>query len=347
MRAGGRRMSTPPARARGIALITVMLIVAVVATLATQLSVAQAVWLRQAQNLADMSQAEAVTEGALNFSLAILDLDKKLDTDNLTEDWALPQVAPVGGGAIAGRIVDAQSRFNLNNLLGAAREDIAIFDSLVQSLALDPTLKETLRDWIDSNSEVGPGGAEDDYYMNLPNGGYRAANQLLQSIDELRLIKGFAGTDAVQKLRPFVTALPKSDVSININTASAEIIAGLFTPPLNMSDAKQALADRDIDNGRKGRPFQNCDELKNKMPGRNFSANRCAVKTNYFEVEMVAKFGRLQRPTVALIQRGSGAAGTGTGTGTGTGASTGTGNTRAKILWQRQNIVKEFQLAQP
>lgn len=346
MRAGmcARGMPTPPARERGIALITVMLIVAVVATLATQLSIAQAVWLRQAQNLADMSQAEAVTEGALNFSLAILDLDKKPNTDDLTEDWALPQVAPVGGGAIAGRIVDAQSRFNLNNLAATAtNEHIVIFNSLLQTLELDPALTGTLRDWIDTDSDVGPGGAEDDYYMNLPNGGYRTANQLLQSVDELRLIKGFAGTDAVQKLRPFVTALPKSDVSININTASAEIIAGLFTPPLNINDAKQALADRDVDNGRKGRPFQNCDELKNKMPGRNFSTNRCAVKTNYFEVEMVAKFGRLQRPTVALIQRG--AAPTATGPGTGTGAATGTA--RAKILWQRQNIVKEFQLAKP
>ena len=342
-RSNAVRMRTPPARVRGIALITVMLIVAVVATLATQLSIAQAVWLRQAQNLADMSQAEAVTEGALNFSLAILDLDKKPNTDDLTEDWALPQVAPVGGGAIAGRIVDAQSRFNLNNLVGGAANDTAIFDSLLRSADLDLGLKDTLLDWIDPDSNARSGGAEDDYYMNLPNGGYRTANQLLQSVDELRLIKGFAGTDAVQKLRPFVTALPSTSVSININTAPAEIIAGLFTPPLNMTDAKQALADRDVDDGRRGRPFQNCDELKNKMPGRNFSTNRCAVKTIYFEVEMVAKFGRLQRPTVALIQRGGAPAAAGSGTGTATGA----GNNRAKILWQRQNIVKEFQLAQP
>lgn len=318
------------ARQRGIAIITVMLIVALVTTLATQLSLAQALWLRQAQNLRDLAQAESVTQGALNFSLAVLDRDKDRNSDNFGEDWATPQIAPVADGAIGGQILDAQSRFNINNLAAGAQAEMQLFARLLAYLELDAALNDAVIDWIDADANARAGGAEDDYYMNLPNGGYRAANRLLESIDELRLVKGFAGTDALAKLRPFITALPISNAKININTAPPAVVAALFNPPLTASEAAQVLTDRgNAGSGRQGRPFQSCSELKTRMPTKTLDETRCDVKTGYFEVEMVAKFGRLQRPTVALIARTAGA----------------TGNTPAKILWQRQNIVKEFQLA--
>ena len=47
----------------GLALITVMLIVAMVASISAFLSLGQQIWLRQSGNIYDRSQAEAVRQG--------------------------------------------------------------------------------------------------------------------------------------------------------------------------------------------------------------------------------------------------------------------------------------------
>ena len=44
-------------------------------------------------------------------------------------------------------------------------------------------------DWIDSDSNTSPDGAEDDYYMSLPNP-YHCKNSYLDSIEELLLVQG-------------------------------------------------------------------------------------------------------------------------------------------------------------
>src|SRR5229473_1113517 len=102
----------------GLALITAMLVIAIVVTVAAYLSLGQQVWLRQAQNLLDMTQAGAVARGAFDVAAILLAEDKKNSTtDNLTETWAQPiPVFPVEGGAVTAAISDAQGRFNLNNL---------------------------------------------------------------------------------------------------------------------------------------------------------------------------------------------------------------------------------------
>jgi general secretion pathway protein K len=48
---------------QGVALITAMLIVAIIAALATSLALGQQVWLRQTQNLVDLAQAEQLRQG--------------------------------------------------------------------------------------------------------------------------------------------------------------------------------------------------------------------------------------------------------------------------------------------
>jgi len=66
---------------------------------------------------------------------------------------------------------------------------------------------------------------------------YRAANLLMQSVDELRLVRGFT-PEIVEKLRPWITALPQP-TEINVNTASKDVLGALFytslPPSLNRS----------------------------------------------------------------------------------------------------------------
>ncbi len=318
--------ATGGARQRGIALITAVLIVAIVATVAAQLSLGQQVWVRQAQNLSDRAQADTVAKAAFMWAVTILNEDSKKSptTDDLTEDWSRPlPPLPVEGGAIQGRIIDAQGLFNLNNLVrggNPSTPDIDVFQRLLRNLGLDPNLSGAVVDWIDSNSQTGAAGAEDTEYLTLQPP-YRAANQAIASVEELRLIRGFDAA-ALDKLRPLVTALDKP-TAININTAPAPVLSALFTN-LPLSSAQQLVA------AREKTPFKTTNDL-NTLTGQAPVAVPLAVNSSYFMVVVETQFGRLARRSQALVQRGGAGGGADQKDKPPTPPPTGTNTT--KILW--------------
>jgi general secretion pathway protein K len=292
----------PAFHQHGLALITAMLVVAVAATTAAYLGLDQQIWQRQSENLTDRAQAEVVRAGAMEWVITILAKDAKgSSSDDLTEDWArkLPPL-PVEGGLVTGQIIDAQSKFNLNNLVRnnqPSPPDIGTFQQLLKSLLLDPTLTDSVIDWIDTDSNARPAGAEDiDYLqMKIP---YRAANQPLQSVEELRLIRGFT-PEIVEKLLPWVTALPQP-TEINVNTAPQEILAAVFYT-LPASAIEQLLQQR---------PYKDQAKLNAKIQelanGITLPPVHIGIKSSYFEITIETLFGRYQRTTQAMIQRGAG-----------------------------------------
>src|SRR4030067_2359128 len=65
---------------QGLALITAVLVVAIVATVATTLALGEQVWFRQAQNMNNRAQAESLSPGALNYAGILLARhDAKID----------------------------------------------------------------------------------------------------------------------------------------------------------------------------------------------------------------------------------------------------------------------------
>src|SRR3989344_3689590 len=192
---GSKQFFIPASRQRGLALITAMLVVAIAATTAAYLAFDQQLWLRQSENLSDRAQADVVRAGAMEWAVTILAKDAKdSKSDDLTEDWAkdLPPLA-VEGGQVVGKIRDAQGKFNINNLMREGKPsppDIGAFRHLLESLDLNPDLTDAVLDWIDADSDTRAAGAEDVDYLILQTP-YRTANQPLQSVEELRLVRGF------------------------------------------------------------------------------------------------------------------------------------------------------------
>ncbi len=290
-------------RQQGLALITAVLVVAIVATVATTLALGEQVWFRQAQNMSNRAQAESLRQGALNYAAILLTRDAKDNkTDHLGELWAKPlPPLPVEDGMLAFAVADAQGRFNLNNLVrnGApSAPDIALFQRLLTVLRMDPGLSETLRDWLDPDSLVSPGGAEDIEYLSLPQP-YRTANQPLQSVDELRLVKGFTAK-VVEELRPYVTALPVP-TTVNVNTAPDQVLAALFT---NLS----AAALQPVLDSRVNQPFADAAQFIARLPSGTPPppTSLYGINTGYFLVTIDIRYGRLQRQTEALIERAAG-----------------------------------------
>ncbi len=290
-------------RQHGLALITAVLVVAIVATVATTLALGEQVWFRQAQNINNRAQAESLRRGALNYAAILLTRDDA-KTDHLGELWAKPlPPLPVEDGMIAFSVEDAQARFNLNNLVrnGApSPPDFALFERLLTAQGFDPALSGALLDWLDSNTTVDkPGGAEDIEYLSLPQP-YRSANQPLQSVEELRLVKGFTA-ETVETLRPYVTALPVP-TTINVHTAPEQVLAALFVSP-PASAALQTVLD-----SRVSQPFADAAQFLARLPAGTPAPppSLYGINTGYFLVTIDIRYGRLQRRTVGLIERPSG-----------------------------------------
>lgn len=309
------RRTAMPKKQKGVALITAMLVVAIAATTAAYLSLDQQIWLRQAQNLSDRSQAEVVRAAALEWAIIILAKDVKDNkTDDLTENWAKPLPAlAVEGGQITGLITDAQGLFNINNLVREGKPsaaDVGTFQHLLLSLSIDPNLTDAVIDWIDANSDTLPYGAEDiDYLqMKVP---YRAANQPLESVDELRLVRGFT-PEIVEKLRPWITALPQP-TEINVNTAPKEVLAALFYT-LPASATEQIVSQR---------PYKKLADLTKKIQelaaGKNVPQAFYGISSSYFYANVATQFGRYQRTTEAMIYRDI-------------------NDNASRILWHRQRL---------
>lgn len=288
-----------PVRQRGLALVTAVMIVALAATLAAFVAFGQQLWFRQMENMADRSRTDLLRRGAVAWAAATLADDVKRDNvDHLGESWAqrLPEL-PVEGGTIRVTVEDAQGRFNLNNLWrgnAPSTADIGIFRRLLAQLQLDPELTEALMDWLDPDNQTRPQGAEDVEYLLL-DPPYRAANQALTSVDELRLVRGFT-PERVELLRPYVTVLPVA-TDININTASPMVTAALING-LGLAQAEQLLE------GRERTPFRDVASFTQRLPaGLSPSSTGLGVNTRYFLVMLDTAIGRHHRRTEALVER--------------------------------------------
>jgi general secretion pathway protein K len=275
------------------------MIVAIAAAVAVKIAFAHQIWFRQMENVADRGATDLLRRGALHWaSVALLEDAAQNSIDHLGETWAqrLPTL-PVDGGAISVSIEDAQGRFNLNNLVqnnAKSQTDFDVFWRLLQNLKLDPNLANAVVDWIDADNVTSPGGAEDIDYLNLKTP-YRAANQPLASVDELRLVRGF-DAKTVRLLLPFVTVLPAAagHTAINVNTAKPEVLAALANKDL-------AWAERVAENRRDTPMKTPGDLLAPKDPA--FPAGLADVKTSFFLITLDTSIGRHQRQTVALMQR--------------------------------------------
>lgn len=293
------RRSVAPARQRGVALITAVLIVAIVASVAAALSLGQQVWLRQMENITERAQANTLRQAAADWAMAFLARDaRESKSDHLGEDWAKkPPPLPAEGGLITLAAEDAQGRFNLNNLVRNGQPstpDIALFQQLLRAAGLDVALVEPLIDWIDPDSQQRPGGAEDIEYLNLASP-YRTANQPLTSIDELRLIKGYTAK-VVEALRPNVVVLPQP-TSININTALAPVLTALLGE--SGAAALQPILER-----RQREPFTEAGQLATMLPaGVTAPQASHGVTSNYFLVTIDIRLGRTRHLSETLIQR--------------------------------------------
>lgn len=289
----------PVHRQNGLALVMVMLVVAIVASIAAFMALGQQIWLRQTLNLQERTQARAIHLGGLAYATILLERDAaKNSVDHLNETWATGiKSFPLKQGRLILNIEDAQGRFNLNNLINKSNPstvDVAVFRRLLAYYEIDGDLVDPLLDWIDGDDLTRPGGAEDVEYMSYQPP-YRTGNKPMADVEELRLIKGFT-PKIIARLRDLITVLPVRS-AININTAPAPILGALFSS-MSLTEAK-TLADKI----RKD-PLASTGDLT-KLAGTNHPAptSSIAIHSDYFLVTVATQFGQYRNQSHALVLR--------------------------------------------
>lgn len=291
---------------QGVALITAVLIVALVTTIAVAMASRQQLDIRRSANIFDSDQARLAVLGGEDYGRNVLAQDgKDTQVDNLAENWAEPVQFPFENMVLGGVMEDMQGRFNLNNLLDANNapdpKELRRFERLLRLLDLDPAIAQGVIDWIDADIEprMESGGAEDDHYMQLVPG-YRSANRRMVSASELRLVSGVTA-EAYMKLAPFVTALPRL-TKININTAPAAILA-MLADNLTLADGETMVSARDKKGYGLVREFLDNQPL---LKASNIGEDGLSVTSDYFLLNAMAQFDNARSQQYSLLERQGG-----------------------------------------
>jgi general secretion pathway protein K len=285
---------------RGAALLTAMIIVTLVATLATAMVWQQ--WRAVQVESAERARAQAawILSGALDYALLILKntapASKATTLDGL---WATPLAesrlstflavdksnADDGPEAfLSGNIIDAQGRYNLDNLVrvqgpappNIVPEELETLRGLCRVLNVDSSVPERIAHALLSVAQHAP---------DAP----------LKPLTVAQLT--WFGVDAasVQTLRPYVTFLGPN-VALNVNTAPKEVLEAIA--PNRANELSQV---------RLRKPFQDAGAFRSQaeLPGTPASGPLIGTTSNYFEASARLRVGDRVLVERALLKRGS------------------------------------------
>ena len=184
------RGSEGPACARGSVLIIVMLIVFALAGMVLVVCRSVRVEAMVSANHVSGAQAATVERSAEQYAIAMVAQQRNSAT---ALDESYFEAVPVGDGGYfwivrpdyadaslpAFGLVDEASKLNLN----------AVTPAMLVTLGLPQETADSVVDWRDPDDELGSGGAEDAYYMSLPNP-YHCKNAPFEAVEEFLLVRG-------------------------------------------------------------------------------------------------------------------------------------------------------------
>lgn len=303
------------ARQSGAALLSAMLTVALVASLA-----AAALWTQWRQveiEIAERGRAQNqwLMAGALDWTRLILAEDARSaqSIDHLGEPWALPvqesklstflsqdQQWREGDPEIylSGQISDAQSRLNLASLVEDGKPTaaaLAAWTRLFERLDLPMAELDALtRLWPQALAAAQPA------TQNKPPAGDTGSMAALLPQRLEQLVWVGLSTDTIARLRPYVTVLPVS-TPVNLNTATAPVLEAVV-PGLDGASARQLVARRNQ------KPWGSLQEAAEAMgsAGHLIDDRQHAVRSRFFEIHGRLRIGSQIQDEVALIEREGG-----------------------------------------
>lgn len=297
---------------KGMALLIVLAVVALLSALLIEFSFSTLVDLRAVETFRDRSKAYYIARGGVEAGRIVLQMDDN-DFDHPSEFWGEPLTGiPVGDGDVSLQIEDLSGRMNINfvgdergNPLPGYHRFVALCTDV---LAVDSgecrSLADALVNWFNADMSIVT--ADDAYYSRqTPAYGRRGAK--LTALDELHLVRGF-DADSVAALRPYIRVV--GDEPININTASPEI---LYAWQHSAASGNVAIIfDRlDIEalvQYRQSTPFRQVSEVAlvegiGQRWTTAWKQGSVRVRGQVFQVESLGRVNQGSRRALAIIAR--------------------------------------------
>ena len=296
-------------RERGAALLTVLLLVAVIAVIAAGALERLRVSTRLAGNAAALDQARGLAFAAETLATTRITalLSRSPDRVALVGGWSnRPYALPVPGGVATARITDGGNCFNLNGLvirtgdtdLTPYTQALTQFAQLMRLVGVpgDPeAIAAATADWIDTDEDMSPSGAEDSSYQR-----YRTGGTLMVDPSELRAVTGVT-PEVYAKLRPWVCTLPVARMTpVNVNTLSPEqapLVAMLLPDGANVGAIRGALLRRPETGYESVEAFRNQLSLSGETTG----LQGVAVTSKWFALRIDVAMGGATLEEHALV----------------------------------------------
>ncbi|QXZ11884.1 type II secretion system minor pseudopilin GspK [Pseudomonas sp. AO-1] len=295
---------------QGMAIISALLIAAVVAVIAAGMLTRQSVSTRALEADQQRVQGRWVLHGGLEISRQLLwDARQRDPLTRLDQPWA----QRLNAHGFEGRLEDEQGKFNLRNLVANERIDeaqvqafqrlcalIGISAGLSQRISqrvigsypylLNPQIAEntTSKNAFDSGRATSPNASRKPQNPKLP---------MLRSVDDLRSVEGV--NDAViGKLAPYLTVIPAT-TWLNGNTATAPVLAA-YVPGLSLERAQALINERDA-----GRWFINRGDFVNRlrMPNLELTSVKVGITSDWFRLRGEARRDQRRVSLDALLHR--------------------------------------------
>lgn len=273
-----KRYSPPAAKQRGMAIISALLIAAVVAVLAGAMLTRQTVFTRGLEAEQLRIQGQWLLQGGLERSRQMLwDARQKDVLTRLDQAWARAQ-----RGDFEGRIEDEQGKFNLRNLVNRQQvdaEQLQSFERLCRLIGIDPTVSRRISQRVIASYEP------------------PAKYPMLRNLDDL---SGIEGLDPVvlQRMHAYISVLP-GPTWVNGNTASAEVLSAVV-PQLSLSQAHGLVTERDS-----GQWFINRGDFVNRLrlPRVDVESVQVGITSEWFRVQGQARREQRRVTIDALLHR--------------------------------------------
>ena len=293
-----RRLRSIPGRQRGIALITAILIAAMVASLAFALSARERQWLNLVSNRNDLAAAQSFALSAIDLArLTLRDDMRNNQVDHLLEPWTVP-VPPINveEGKVGGRLIELQGRFNLYNLQSGGKVSSTSLAALQRLLAT----RNLPMHWAESLAQVMATQVTlSQKTLAGSKSAYRGVAKELPVVNlaELADLAGIDG-EKLMVLEPLTVILPEA-TSVNVNFAPPEVLTAV-TPGLSLKDADRLVSRRVTEQFKSAQDFVNAlpESLRTAAASASYT-----VESQYFLSEAEAWSGRAHVRLQALIYR--------------------------------------------
>ena len=301
------RRSPDLAKQQGMAIISALLIAAVVAVIAAGMLTRQSVATRALEADQHRVQGRWVVQGGLEISRQLLwDARQRDPLTRLDQPWA--QRLEVQG--FEGRLEDEQGKFNLRNLVANERVDeaqIQAFGRLCELIGISAGLSQRISQRVIAsyprllNPQIANNtNTFDSGRATSPNASRKPENPklpMLRNLEDLRSVEGV--NDAViSKLAPYVTVIPAT-TWINGNTATAPVLAA-YVPGLSLERAQALINERDA-----GRWFINRGDFVNRlrMPSLELTSVKVGITSDWFRLRGEARREQRRVSLDALLHR--------------------------------------------